>query len=148
IAVAWACLGQVDVIATARGKIIPSGRTKVVQPLESGTVRAILVQEGQAVRAGDLLIELDPTTNAAEVDRLTVDLTVAELDAARLRAALSDAIDPTGAFEPPSAATATQIQLYRQLLVNQVAEHRAKLAGLDRQRAQHEADRAAVAATV
>jgi hemolysin D len=148
IAVAWACLGQVDVIATARGKIIPSGRTKVVQPLEIGTVRAIRVQEGQPVRAGDLLVELDPTANVAEIDRLMADLLVAELDAARLRAALSDAPDPVAAFQPPPAADAAKARLYRQLLANQVAEQRAKLGGLDRQYAQHEADRAAVAATV
>src|SRR5258705_12008413 len=63
IALAWACIGQVDVISTARGKIIPSARTKLIQPFEIGTVRAIRVQEGQAVRAGDVLIELDPPTN-------------------------------------------------------------------------------------
>ncbi len=148
LAVAWSCLGQVDVIATARGKIIPSVRTKVVQPLEIGTVRAIHVQEGQAVRAGDPLIELDPTANAAETDRLAAELEIVSLDAARLRAALSDAPDPVAAFEAPPAATAAQTRLYHQLLANQVAEYRAKLAVLDRQRAQHEADRAAVAATV
>ncbi len=148
IALAWSCFGQVDVIATARGKIIPSGRTKVVQPLEIGTVRAIHVQEGQAVGAGDPLIELDPTANIAESERLMADLDVAELDAARLRAALSDAPDPVAVFQPPAAASPAQARLYRQLLANQVAEYRAKLAVLDRQRAQHEADRAAVGATV
>jgi len=148
IAVAWACLGHVDVIATARGKIIPTGRTKVVQPFEIGTVRAIHVQEGQAVRAGDVLVELDPTANVAEVDRLSAELLVAELDAARLRAALSNAPDPVAAFVPPPKADPGQVRLYQQFLANQVAEQRAKIAGLDRQQAQHEADRAAVSATV
>jgi hemolysin D len=148
IAVAWACLGHVDVIATARGKIIPTGRTKVVQPFEIGTVRAIDVQEGQAIHAGDVLVELDPTANVADVDRLSAELLVDELDAARLRAALSNAPDPVAAFVPPSTADAGQVRLYQQLLANQVAEQRAKIAGLDRQQAQHEADQAAVAATV
>ena len=148
LALAWACLGQVDVIATARGKIIPSGRTKVVQPLEIGTVRAIHVQEGQPVRAGDPLIELDPTTNAADTDRLAADLVVAGLDAARLRAASSDAPDPVAVFVPPAGADALKVRLYRQLLASQVLEQRAKLAGLDRQHAQRDADRAAVAGTV
>ena len=148
IAVAWACLGKVDVIATARGKIIPSNRTKVIQPFEIGTVRAIHVQEGQTVHAGDLLIELDPTANLAEVARLTGEMTAAELDAARLRAVLSNAPDPVAAFAPPPAASPGQIAVQRQLLINQLAEQRAKLAGLDRQQAQHEGDRAAVAATV
>ncbi len=52
IALAWACLGRVDIIASATGKIIPSGRTKVIQPFETGVVRAIDVHDGQTVKAG------------------------------------------------------------------------------------------------
>ena len=48
-ALLWACLGSVDIIATAPGKIVPTGRTKVIQPLESGVVHAIHVQDGQKV---------------------------------------------------------------------------------------------------
>src|SRR5690349_2282581 len=55
IALAWAYLGYVDIVATAPGKIVPSGRTKVVQPLEIGVVRAIHVHDGQTVKAGDVL---------------------------------------------------------------------------------------------
>ncbi len=47
-ALAWACLGHVDVIATAQGKIIPTGRTKVIQPLDTGMVRAIRVRTATA----------------------------------------------------------------------------------------------------
>ena len=47
LALAWACLGTVDIVATAPGKIIPSGRTKVIQPFETGVVRAIHVRDGQ-----------------------------------------------------------------------------------------------------
>src|SRR5262245_30660182 len=36
VALAWACLGTVDIVAVAPGKIIPSGRTKTIQPFESG----------------------------------------------------------------------------------------------------------------
>ena len=64
------CFGTVDIVATAPGKIMPSGRTKVIQPLETGVVRAIHVQDGQKVKAGDVLIELDPTMNDAERDHL------------------------------------------------------------------------------
>ena len=60
-ALAWASLGKVDIIAAAQGKIIPSGRSKIVQPFEIGAVRAIHVKDGQTVKAGDVLIELDPT---------------------------------------------------------------------------------------
>ena len=148
-ALAWASLGSVDVIATAQGRIVPTGRTKVVQPFETGVVRAIHVQDGQAVRAGEVLIELDPTINTAERDRLAKELVVLKLDIARLDAALAvkDG-DPAAAFVPPEGATATQIDLQRKLLTNSVEEYRAKLGNLDRQIAQNEANRAAVAATV
>ena len=67
IALGWACLGQVDIVASAKGKIIPSGRVKLIQPFESGVVRAIHVHDGQMVRKGETLIELDPTMNNAEL---------------------------------------------------------------------------------
>jgi hemolysin D len=65
-AVAWAALSRVDVVAVARGKVIPSGHSKLVQPLDSGIVRAIRVREGQAVQKGHA-VELDGT--ASEADR-------------------------------------------------------------------------------
>jgi hemolysin D len=65
LALAWSCWGEVDVVAAATGRIIPSGRTKTIQPLEIGVVRAIHVSEGQAVRTGEPLVELDSTTSVA-----------------------------------------------------------------------------------
>src|SRR5215468_2652469 len=58
-ALAWAWWGTIDIVASATGKIVPSVRTKVVQPFETGVVRSIQVQDGHAVKAGDVLIELD-----------------------------------------------------------------------------------------
>ncbi|MGA7023594.1 MAG: biotin/lipoyl-binding protein, partial [Pseudolabrys sp.] len=87
-ALVWAWWGTIDIVAAATGKIVPSGRTKVIQPFETGVVRSIRVQDGQAVKAGDVLIELDPTVNAAERDHLRNDLLAEQLNIARLRAAL------------------------------------------------------------
>src|SRR6185437_16853871 len=67
VLLAWSVLGKVSIVATAAGKFIPDGRIKEVQPLESSIVKAIHVKEGQRVHQGDLLIELDPTLNAAEL---------------------------------------------------------------------------------
>jgi len=147
-ALAWASLGKIDIIATAPGKIVPSGRTKVVQPFETGVVRAIHVRDGQRVTAGEVLIELDATINAAERDRLEKELVAARLDLARLTAALSDAPDPVASFAPPAEASPADVQLARNFLVNQLEEHQAKLAGIDRQVAQNTANRDAVKATV
>src|SRR5436309_7093509 len=50
-ALAWSVWGTVDIVASASGKIVPSGRTKVIQPFETGVVRSIRVQDGQTVKA-------------------------------------------------------------------------------------------------
>src|SRR5713226_2632285 len=89
VALVWASLGSVDIVATATGKIVPGGRTKLIQPFETGVVRAIHVRDGQSVKAGDVLIELDPTMTEADQERQKSDLLAAGLDAARLRAALA-----------------------------------------------------------
>jgi hemolysin D len=148
LALAWAVVGRIDIVASAPGKIIPSGRTKVVQPFETGVVRAIHVRDGQNVKIGDVLIELDPTMNEAERNHLRSDLIAAQLDAARLRAALSDGSDPLADFHPPGEASPALISTQRQFLIDQTTEHRAKLAALDRQKAQKEAELATIAATV
>jgi len=145
---AWASFGHVDIIATASGRIMPSGRTKVVQPFETGVVKAIHVRDGQKVAAGDVLIELDPTINAAESERLRKEQLAASLDAARLKATLAAVGGDAGSLAAPNGATPAQLELQRNLLANQLEEYRAKIANLDRQIAQNEGNRAAVAATV
>ena len=148
LALAWASLGEVDIIASAPGKIIPGGRTKVIQPFETGVVRAIHVHDGQRVQAGQILIELDPTMNEADRNHLRSDLVSAQLDVARLRAALSGSADPVTEFRPPAAAPSSLVAMQRQFLVSQTGEFAAKIAALDRQRAQKEAERATIAATI
>ncbi len=147
-ALVWAWWGTIDIVASATGKIVPSGRTKVIQPFETGVVRSIRVQDGQAVKAGDVLIELDPTVNAAERDHLRNDLLAEQLNIARLRAALAGGDDPVSDFAPPADADPSLISSQRQLLVNQVTEHRAKIAALSRQQTQKEAEQATTAATI
>lgn len=54
----WAAFAKVDVIVRTEGHIIPAGKSQIVQHLEGGIVRKILVQEGQVVAAGQPLMEL------------------------------------------------------------------------------------------
>jgi hemolysin D len=148
LALVWSSLGHVDIVATAPGKIIPTGHSKVIQPFETGVVRAIRVSNGQNVNAGDTLIELDPTINEGEINHLSGDLQSAQLDIARLRAALADTDDPVAAFHPPEGADPARVNIQRQFLLAQVTEHKAKIAALDGQRAQKEAELATISATV
>jgi len=111
-------------------------------------VRAIHIGDGQRVKAGEVLIDLDPTINQAERDRLQHDLITSELDVARLRAALTADRDPVTEFRPPAGASPEMIVTQRQFLRDQYEEQRAKLAALDGQRAQKIAERNTVEATI
>jgi hemolysin D len=148
LALTWSVLGRVDIVATAPGKIVPTGRSKLIQSLDSGIVHAIHVQNGQMVKAGASLIELDPTESEADRNRLAGELLAARLEAARLEAMLSGAPDPTAAFVASPGTDRAQVALSRQLVGSAMAEFWAKLAELDQQAAQSEANRVAVAATI
>ncbi|RPH78385.1 MAG: biotin/lipoyl-binding protein, partial [Nitrospiraceae bacterium] len=87
--VLWATLGWIDIVATAQGKIIPSGYSKVIQPYETGVITAIHVQDGQIVKRGEVLIELDSTQNRADQHRASNEYQAAKIDAARLRALIA-----------------------------------------------------------
>lgn len=88
LALLWACFGKIDVVASASGKIVPNGKTKVIQPSEAAVVSAIHVYDGQTVRAGELLVELDSQITAADVQRTRSDLSAAKVDNARASALL------------------------------------------------------------
>ena len=83
IGIIWACIGTVNVVAIAEGKIIPSSRIKQIQPLEKGVVNAVFVKEGQLVEKGQKLVELDRTLTNADIARLQHSLLAAKLDMVR-----------------------------------------------------------------
>lgn len=70
IAVLWAMFGKVDIVATAEGKIIPSNRVKLIQPMQMGVISNIFVAEGELVAKGQPLVELDQTLTGADRRRL------------------------------------------------------------------------------
>jgi hemolysin D len=68
LAVVIALFGQLDIVASAKGKLLPDARVKIIQPAVTGVVRHIWVNDGQRVAAGALLMELDQTQAAADAD--------------------------------------------------------------------------------
>lgn len=80
IAVIWSCIGQVDEVATARGKVFPEGRTKVLQPMEEASIKSIFVEEGQRVKKGMVLIEFDSTVAVADQEGLQRGLMIAQIE--------------------------------------------------------------------
>jgi len=122
-ALLWATFSTVDIIAMAQGKIIPSGHSKFIQPLESGVIRAIHVQNGQEVQEGQVLIELDTTASSAHQDRLVNEHQAVRLEVARLRAVLAG----KDTLPAPPGTDPTQLAVQRQLLRDQLDEQRARL---------------------
>jgi hemolysin D len=136
LALLWACIGKVDVVAVAEGKIIPSAHVKQVQPLEKGVVKILHVVEGQRVRAGDALVTLDRTTTGAERERFANELKTAEQNMARGKALLallaSKQEVPTEVSDAPLQAA---------LLEQQWQQYQAQLSALHSQRDNHAAEK-------
>ena len=141
IALLWAAFGQIDIVATAQGKIVPNDRTKTLQPLEAATVKAIHVADGQAVKRGDPLIELDATNAEADQERLAVDLAAARLQAARAHALLeATRIGRSQRLGPVAGVTATKLAEAQALLDGQLDELNTKLARIAADTTRREAE--------
>ena len=139
LAIAWACIGKVDIVATAAGRIVPQGKTKVVQPADTGIVTAIHVADGDHVKAGDVLIELNAIQALADRDRFVRDLLQANLSLARLRGLAATLPGTPNAghapdlVNPPNNAAPQDLTLALAAMRAQAANETAKLADLDQQ---------------
>ena len=137
----WANFGHIDVVATAQGKIIPSDRTKTIQPFETATVKAIHVTDGQQVKAGDVLIDLDATVAKADQDRILSDLRVAKLQVARAQAMLHALDNRRSAnLTRPSGIDDAKFLEAQRLLAGQMAEFSAKQNLIEAETAKREAE--------
>ncbi len=127
IALLWAIFGRIDVVATAVGKIIPNDRTKVIQPMETALVKAIHVRDGQMVQPGQVLIELDATTTAADTERLRSEALTARLEGLRAQALLSVlANGKPPRLEPVAGADAARLLAEQSQTSGQYQEYQAR----------------------
>ena len=110
-ALAWSILGRIDIIVDAQGRVVPSSRTKTITAMEVGVVQAINVEEGQSVKAGQPLLQLDARTSDSERDKALGDQQAAQLQVARSRA-LIDAIDSE---RPPHLSSLPDVPTARRL---------------------------------
>src|SRR5262245_38366194 len=69
----WASVGRLDIVAVADGKLVPATYLKIVQPADSGVVKAILVKEGETVKTGQVLMRMDTALSDSELKALTAD---------------------------------------------------------------------------
>ena len=139
LALAWAYLGQIDIVAVGNGRVSNDGSVKVVQSASYGVVKRITAREGQRVHKGDVLVELDKTTAEKELATTTQSLNIARAERDILRRlamgnGADDIINSAGVSDEAKAVlrefTASQLALVgakEQALKGSIASHQRQL---------------------
>ncbi|KQS04193.1 secretion protein HylD [Sphingomonas sp. Leaf357] len=123
----WLTFGRTDIVASAPGKIVPTGAVQLVQPAEAGVVRRILVHDGDHVTKGQVLVLLDPTVSTAEAAQARKAYETAAFSVARTRAVI-DGLDGKGfVFTPPAGADATTVEAQKLLAQAKLADVQASI---------------------
>ena len=126
---AWAALVRLDRAVISPGVVVTESSRKQVQHFEGGMVQEVLVKDGQTVRAGDVLLRVDPLQSQASADLFRSQLDAALVLEARLRAEQ----DQTKALELPPEILARRAEPALARLIDdqasQMAERRATLRG-------------------
>ena len=122
--IAWSVFAQLDIIATAEGRLVPMSFTKLVQPAEAGVVTEILVKDGDAVTEGQLLLKLDARASQADTAALGQEVALKKLTLRRIEAELGDRPLLPGRGEPPLlyAQVDAQFRARRQAYLDAVAQ--------------------------
>ena len=151
ITIAWTFIGKIDVIAVAQGKVQPTGRVKLVQPLETGKVQRLFVANGSKVEAGQGVVALDDSELRAEGLSLASSLASLRAEAARRTAAIAAArakdFKPPDVDWPPDAPENILTREQR-VLAGDLASLQSSIASLAAQRLQKQAERTRLANTI
>ena len=151
ITIAWTFIGKIDVIAVAQGKVQPTGRVKLVQPLETGKVQRLFVANGSKVEAGQGVVALDDSELRAEGLSLASSLASLRAEAARRTTAIAAArakdFKPPDVDWPPDAPENILTREQR-VLAGDLASLQSSIASLAAQRLQKQAERTRLANTI
>ncbi len=144
---AWSFWAELDIVATAQGRLVPISYTKVVQPAEAGVVSEILVKDGDAVKAGQVLMRLDARLSQTDLQAQGQDVAIKRMTLARIAAELAAADStsstaPVFAAEPGAGMPALALQMQSQYLARRQAYQDARaqeLQSLAKARAERDA---------
>lgn len=125
----WACFGKLDVVASAEGRLVPQTWVKIVQPADAGIIVDILVQEGQQVKAGEMLMRMDAGIVDADARAIAGELDIRRLQLTRIDAELRGQPLVMAAGDAPELFTqvSRQYQAHRQTYLDALAQERANL---------------------
>ncbi|MEN9783143.1 MAG: hypothetical protein RJA24_486, partial [Pseudomonadota bacterium] len=127
ILILWAAFGQLDIVASAPGRLVPQSLMKIVQPVEGGVVKAILVQEGDTVRQGQILARLDTTLAQADHATVSSELASQKMQLRRIEALLS--------AQPMKQQSGDDPALFNQISQQHAAQARAFADNLEQEKA-------------
>lgn len=123
----WAVFGRLDIVAVAGGKLVPQTYLRIVQPLEHGIVREILVREGERVSEGQVLMRMDSRLTEADLKVVENELGLKQLQLRRIEAELAGV--------PMTASAGTDRVLLAQVDAQQRARRQAHLDAVEMEKA-------------
>jgi hemolysin D len=126
VLIVWAAFGKLDIVATSEGKLVPQTLVKIVQPAEAGVVKQLLINEGDSVKAGQVLARLDTTLASADKASIANDLQFQTLQARRIEAELAD--------RPMQPKAGDDSQRFAQIHSQYIAHRKAFLDSLDQEK--------------
>ncbi len=86
----WLFLAKVDVVVSARGQVVPTGEIKILQPIETGVISKILIKEGDYVKKGQTLMQIDPSVTETSLETKQKDLEVLNLQIKRVESLIQE----------------------------------------------------------
>lgn len=141
----WSAIAQVNEIAKTEGEVVPSGHVQNIQHLEGGIVREILVQEGERVEEGQILLKLDGAGSEQDLSEIRAKELSLSLQAERLRAYVQGKVPNFDKYNAPQTMVDEQKAIFagmmrarageEDVLRQQIAQRRDALAALQSDRA-------------
>lgn len=139
----WASFFSVDKVTRGNGRVLPSVQNQVVQHLEGGIVKQILVQEGQRVHKGEVLMRIVNAYTGAEFENARTEVVAKKITLARMDAEVSGARDfivPADLAKQAPEIAASEVALFHSrqtqrgqeagIIDEQARAHRAEIGSL------------------
>ncbi|WP_245411262.1 HlyD family type I secretion periplasmic adaptor subunit [Methylovirgula ligni] len=152
VALGWSYFGRIDILAVAPGKIRPSSLVKVIQPLETGKVIILEAKNGMHVKAGSILVEVEPAEAIADEADMASAYESYKAEALRRNAAIGAAksaeLSSPSAIVWPEDVSSSVRSREQEVLNDDLAQLAAQLRSLDAQLAEKQAEKVGLEATI